>query len=125
MMCDESNAEVRAERLLRDFAREHRADLLPIASWGDGCCGYMAEILRTELLGPARPARRVPQKAVISRKLSKQVLERDAYRCVSCGSHIDLTCDHVVPESKGGPTAFENLQTMCRSCNARKGARGG
>jgi hypothetical protein len=61
------------------------------------------------------------QKARISRSLAKSVFERDAYRCVSCGDHRDLTCDHIIAESRGGPTEFENLQTMCRSCNSRKG----
>lgn len=54
--------------------------------------------------------------------LARKVHERYEYRCVSCASFIDLTCDHVVPESKGGVTEFENLQTMCRSCNSKKGA---
>ena len=59
----------------------------------------------------------------ITRNLTKQVFERDAYRCVTCAGHIDLTCDHVIPESKGGETSLENLQTMCRPCNSSKGAR--
>jgi hypothetical protein len=63
------------------------------------------------------------RKAKISRTLSKQVLERDGYRCVTCGTHLDLSCDHIIPESKGGPTTFENLQAMCRTCNSKKGAR--
>jgi hypothetical protein len=69
------------------------------------------------------PPLRAYVKAPIPRKLSKAVFERDAYRCVTCSSHMDLTCDHVLPESKGGPTSLENLQTMCRPCNSRKGAR--
>lgn len=66
---------------------------------------------------PADP----PKKVKIPRSMAKAVFERDAYRCVTCGSHIDLTCDHVIPESKGGPATLDNLQTMCRSCNCRKG----
>jgi len=31
--------------------------------------------------------------------------------------------DHVVPESKGGSTSFENLALACRTCNARKADR--
>lgn len=63
------------------------------------------------------------KKAKIAGTLRKRVFERDAYRCVSCGTHIDLSCDHIVPESKGGPTTLSNLQTMCLPCNMRKGAR--
>ena len=55
--------------------------------------------------------------------LRRQVFERHAYRCVTCGGHHDLCIDHIVPESKGGETVFENLQAMCRSCNSKKGAR--
>jgi len=67
------------------------------------------------------PPRQKPSKARIPRSLSKRVFERDGYRCVTCGDHRDLTCDHVIAESKGGETTFENLQTMCRPCNCRKG----
>jgi 5-methylcytosine-specific restriction endonuclease McrA len=63
------------------------------------------------------------QKKKISGALSKAVFERDAYRCVRCTSHIDLTCDHIKPESKGGETTLENLQTMCRPCNSSKGTK--
>ena len=67
--------------------------------------------------------RRLKPKEKISGALRKLVFERDGYRCVTCGDWHDLSADHIVPESKGGPTTFENLQTMCRSCNSRKGAR--
>ena len=65
----------------------------------------------------------VRTKAVIGRSLAKAVFERDAYRCVTCGTHVDLTCDHIFPESKGGETSLDNLQTMCRPCNSSKGSR--
>ena len=62
-------------------------------------------------------------KAKIPAALRTAVFERDAYRCVACEGYRDLTCDHIVPESKGGPTSLENLQAMCRSCNSSKGNR--
>jgi hypothetical protein len=71
----------------------------------------------------AREPRKAKTKKPIPNGLRKQVFERDAYRCVSCGSWHDLQADHIIPESKGGPTTLENLQTMCRPCNVRKGAR--
>lgn len=99
--------------------------------WGDGCGGYLleriAEVVRGEgYRWPLDPPTDVPRpkaKALISRSLARRVMERDAYRCVTCQTHIDLTCDHIIPESKGGETTFENLQTMCRPCNSRKGNR--
>lgn len=35
----------------------------------------------------------------------------------------DLQMDHVYPWSRGGETTYENLQTLCGSCNRTKGAR--
>ena len=34
----------------------------------------------------------------------------------------NLTVDHVVPQSKGGTDALENLQLLCGACNSTKGA---
>jgi 5-methylcytosine-specific restriction endonuclease McrA len=51
---------------------------------------------------------------------------RDLYRCGYCGEtfhHKDLTQDHVVPRSHGGPHKWENLITSCRPCNHRKGSK--
>jgi len=33
-----------------------------------------------------------------------------------------MTQDHIMPKCAGGSNEMENLQTMCRQCNARKGA---
>lgn len=64
-----------------------------------------------------------PKKQKISNTLRTQVFERDAYRCLHCGTHKELCADHIHPESLGGETTFNNLQTLCRSCNSKKGAR--
>ena len=48
------------------------------------------------------------------------VWERDAGRCVQCGSEDDLQFDHVIPVAKGGGTAAENIQILCGDCNRRK-----
>ncbi|MCU0326479.1 MAG: HNH endonuclease [Spirosomaceae bacterium] len=61
----------------------------------------------------------VPYKGVM---LSRQnVFRRDSNKCVYCGSHEDLTLDHLIPKSKGGKTNWDNLVTACRRCNSRKG----
>jgi 5-methylcytosine-specific restriction endonuclease McrA len=51
------------------------------------------------------------------------VFLRDRFTCQYCGSHDDLTFDHVLPRSKGGLTTWENVVTACSPCNLRKGDR--
>ena len=115
---------------LHDCLETIRADLQWYWHWGDGEGGYvlakLADVVREEGHDwPFDRRSRPPQytKSKISKKLSRRVMERDAYRCVTCGTHIDLCCDHIIPESRGGETSFDNLQTMCRPCNSRKGAK--
>ena len=51
----------------------------------------------------------------------RNVFRRDDQRCQYCGARAhDLTLDHVVPRSRGGPTSWENVVACCRGCNARK-----
>lgn len=38
--------------------------------------------------------------------------------CLECGAGRGV--DHVVPLAKGGPNRADNLQNLCRGCNARK-----
>ena len=52
-----------------------------------------------------------------------QVWERDNFTCQDCGSRKKLEVDHIYPESKGGVLELSNLQTLCKSCNSRKGTR--
>ncbi|WP_162559457.1 HNH endonuclease [Microvirga sp. 17 mud 1-3] len=51
------------------------------------------------------------------------VFLRDRFTCQYCGTHEDLTFDHVVPRSKGGQTTWENVVAACAPCNLRKGDR--
>lgn len=59
----------------------------------------------------------------ITNKLRRAVYARDGWQCVYCGSPRDRTLDHIIPVSLEGKTTFENLQTLCRPCNSKKGNR--
>lgn len=85
----------------------------------EGCIGRIHDDWLNEHPRPEP----VYEKRPIPAGLRRKVFERDGYRCVTCGDWHDLSCDHIIPESKGGPATFENLQTLCRSCNSSKGAR--
>ncbi len=48
---------------------------------------------------------------------------RDEFTCQYCGSHGDMTFDHVIPRCRGGRTTWENVVASCGPCNLRKGSR--
>lgn len=101
----------------------------PIAHHGDGNCGSVIDYVLNALSArglyadPRTMPKAPPRKQVISQQLRTQVFERDAYRCRHCGTHKDLRADHIHPESKGGTTTLDNLQTLCASCNSKKGGK--
>mgnify|MGYP005837093489 CR=1 FL=1 len=41
------------------------------------------------------------------------VWQRDAGRCVICGSSENLEFDHIIPVSKGGSSTARNIQLLC------------
>jgi 5-methylcytosine-specific restriction endonuclease McrA len=54
----------------------------------------------------------------------REVFIRDGFTCQYCGRQSgDLTLDHVVPRSRGGPHTWENLVSACKNCNHRKGGK--
>ena len=54
----------------------------------------------------------------------REVFIRDGYTCQYCGRQChDLTIDHVVPRSRGGPHSWDNLVSACKPCNHRKGGK--
>jgi hypothetical protein len=63
------------------------------------------------------------------RTLREKVIEKSPKKCVACNAvptdKKDLTVDHIKPRSKYPKLALkeDNLQILCRSCNARKGAK--
>ena len=63
----------------------------------------------------------IVSRLVISETLRNKVFARDGYKCLKCGSTEDLQLDHIIPFSEGGTTEEENLQTLCKLCNLKKG----
>ena len=57
----------------------------------------------------------------VTRGQRVRILERDGYRCQSCGAESHLCIDHVIPVSRGGDSSDDNLQVLCHSCNTKKG----
>jgi len=54
---------------------------------------------------------------------TRSILVRDLYTCQYCGNKLTNssgTKDHVIPESKGGPSSWSNLVAACRTCQSKK-----
>jgi 5-methylcytosine-specific restriction endonuclease McrA len=61
---------------------------------------------------------KVPHQARIALN-RRAVFARDGHRCQYCGASAE-NIDHVVPRSKGGTHAWDNVVAACRPCNSRK-----
>jgi hypothetical protein len=55
------------------------------------------------------------------REYVKEREHRD--ECIFCGSTADLTVEHLLPQSHGGPNSEKNIVWICKSCNSSKGAK--
>ena len=66
------------------------------------------------------------QRALMTSKLRHFIKQRDDFTCQNCGvsvyaePHLLIEIDHIVPISRGGLTAEENLQALCWKCNRSK-----
>jgi 5-methylcytosine-specific restriction enzyme A len=67
----------------------------------------------TSVMGPGWSARRA------------RILKRDRYRCVICGSRLQISVDHVTPRSEGGGDQDWNLRVLCNRHHNEKTANEG
>jgi hypothetical protein len=100
----------------------------PVWHIGDGMGGAVIEAIYAAAseVGLTTPGNREPtrpKKKPIPARLRWVVWERDDFTCRSCGARNHLEVDHIHPESLGGEMVIENLQTLCSTCNRRKGNR--
>ena len=67
----------------------------------------------------------VPQKQTKPAFTRRNVYLRDEYKCQYCKQRFhtaDLSLDHVIPRSMGGPLSWDNAVACCKQCNGRKGS---
>lgn len=74
------------------------------------------------------PENEIDPKIIITRLIipentRNKIFDRDNNQCVFCGSQENLSLDHIIPFSRGGRTIEENLQTVCKPCNSKKGSK--
>jgi hypothetical protein len=119
-----------AAEVVKELAHRIAEESLPIWAWGDGQGGYVLRIVAEALM-----EHNIVDKVdldILARDISPRnkalrlryfVMERDEYRCRSCGDWHNLQIDHIYPSSRGGLTVPENLQVLCAACNSKKGSR--
>jgi hypothetical protein len=56
-----------------------------------------------------------------SSSIREYVKEREAKDvCIYCGKKTDLTLEHILPRSRGGPDITDNAFFVCKNCNSSK-----
>ena len=64
--------------------------------------------------------RRAAEVYLVTDRDYRRILESP---CVACGSTKNIQVDHIIPIARGGRHCVGNLQALCGSCNASKGAK--
>ena len=114
---------------VNEIAEKYGESLAFVWHWGNGNGTGIMDAISEKIISLhdvkrdsfALAQRKSQSKANMDASLRLKVYERDGYQCLHCGVRKDLSLDHIHPESKGGATTLENLQTLCRSCNSKKG----
>ena len=81
---------------------------------------------RKENIEKARERDRIrwASRQAITEEVKLALFEFYNHTCLCCGEgEIKLELDHIVPLKLGGEDVIENLQPLCHSCNASKGAK--
>jgi 5-methylcytosine-specific restriction endonuclease McrA len=71
-----------------------------------------------------RHYKRIPMRITVLAR--KNIYARDHYTCQYCGAKpgvLNLTLDHIMPESRGGRFSWDNLVACCKPCNRKKADR--
>jgi 5-methylcytosine-specific restriction endonuclease McrA len=87
---------------------------------GEGCFHSVTTTVRVPSVVRLTRYVRVPYRAVPLTR--KAVFARDGGRCAYCGAQA-TSLDHVVPRSRGGLHAWDNVVASCARCNHVKADR--
>lgn len=56
------------------------------------------------------------------RKMFLSIYGKECRYCSKILNYRNIACDHIIPLTKHGPSTYNNLQLICKTCNVRKGA---
>jgi len=107
-------------------------------AWVDGCGplatlrgGYnvargLQSVIEVFPIIALRGASRVNLFDVVPALNKTKLFRRDRFTCAYCGQRFaerELSCEHIVPQARGGRWTWMNLVTACGACNGRKADR--
>jgi uncharacterized protein YdaU (DUF1376 family) len=101
----------------RSGARDRRANSQARneSRWGDASSAERGRDLRAKRLSEARA------KGTHNASQWEALKRHHECLCVRCGDASELVKDHILPIYRGGSDGIENIQPLCRKCNASKG----
>lgn len=136
------NLDQRRALLLNGDFRPMSVSPLATLSWEDAISGVLSDRLTVVAeyddceVRSARRSFRIPSVVAsrefvnLSRPAPKtrwNVILAYRFTCAYCGASRlpveDLTFDHVIPRSRGGPSTWMNIVLACRPCNEHKADR--
>ena len=84
--------------------------------------GYVRSVSRNFVVPSVIRLVYMVKRPLMERRLSRRaVFYRDSFACQYCGTETrTLTLDHIMPRSRGGSHAWENVVSACIPCNHRK-----
>jgi 5-methylcytosine-specific restriction endonuclease McrA len=78
----------------------------------------MFELRPVEKPNHKRRVQKRVDRGKFSRKTIQEILERDEYKCVRCGSYqVEAVPHHIIYKSQGGLGEKRNGVTICRDCH--------
>lgn len=105
------------------FYEGHRSEIAKLTSQNKGITSQLMEQIE---------GLRVKRRDFIPPSWRVEIVNRDECQCTYCGREGDKETDpdgaswhidHIVPQSRGGPTHRENLTLSCAGCNVVKNSR--
>lgn len=89
--------------------------------WPD--MSFSSPTRRFEVPATLRLVNRINRRWKPPRFRKKVLFNRDAWCCQYCGEKLgwdNVTIDHIMPSSRGGPTSWLNCVASCKPCNKSK-----